>query len=289
MIDLHTHSTYSDGTVAPAPLIRLAEEAGLTAVALCDHDTVAGLPEFLSAARESAVEAVPGVEFSTDFGRQELHILGLFIEPEHYGAIDGYLRDTQAGKEESQRKLIRALQGAGIFLDYEKIRAGTPKGQVNRALIAAEMMRLGYVPSVKEAFHRWLSPSRGYYIPPRRVDVFDAIAFLKSIGAVVILAHAFLNVTEPELRAFLPRAKAAGLDGMETLYPKFTREQTLLAGQIAREFDLLHSGGSDFHGENKPDIRIGTGRGNISVPEAFLAELKARRDRDRIPDQIRKE
>ena len=289
MIDLHTHSTYSDGTVAPAPLIRLAEEAGLTAVALCDHDTVAGLPEFLSAARESAVEAVPGVEFSTDFGRQELHILGLFIEPEHYGAIDGYLRDTQAGKEESQRKLIRALQGAGIFLDYEKIRAGTPKGQVNRALIAAEMMRLGYVPSVKEAFHRWLSPSRGYYIPPRRVDVFDAIAFLKSIGAVVILAHAFLNVTEPELRAFLPRAKAAGLDGMETLYPKFTREQTLLAGQIAREFDLLHSGGSDFHGENKPDIRIGTGRGNISVPEAFLAELTARRDRDRIPDQIRKE
>ena len=277
MVDLHTHSTYSDGTVSPVVLIALAEEAGVSAIALCDHNTVAGLPEFLASAEGKRVEAIPGVEFSTDYGDTELHILGLFIQPEHYDAVNARLNEMLERKEQSNVSLIRALNGAGMCLNYEQIKAGTPEGNVNRAVIAAEMTRLGYTASVQEAFARWLSPEHGYFQPPRRLDVFETIRFIKTIGAVAVLAHPFLDLKEADdLRTFLGAAKAAGLDGMETRYSKFDAAQTCLAKQIAEEFGLLESGGSDFHGENKPDIRIGSGRGTLKVPDEFLTKLKTR-------------
>lgn len=277
MVDLHTHSTYSDGTVSPTTLLTLAEEAGVTAIVLSDHNTVAGLPEFMTAAKGKKVEAIPGIEFSTDYGDTELHILGLFIHPEHYDTINVRLNEMMARKEQSNVSLIRALNEAGMCLDYEQIKSGTPGGNVNRAVIAAEMTRLGYTETVQDAFARWLSPKHGYFQPPRRLDAFETIRFIKSIGAVAVLAHPFLNLKEAdELRTFLHEAKAAGLDGMETRYSKFDAVQTELAKQIAEEFELLESGGSDFHGENKPDIKIGTGKGTLDVPDEFLAKLKTR-------------
>lgn len=276
LCDLHIHSTYSDGTLSPRELIRLAEEKGISAVALCDHNTVSGLPDFLTAAACSAVEAVPGIEFSTDYGEKELHILGLFIKPQHYAAVTERLEQMLRRKEQSNLTLVEALQKAGIGLDYEAIKAGTPDGQVNRAVIAAEMVRKGYCASIKEAFSEWLSPRCGYYHPPRRLDVFGVIRFIKSIGAVAVLAHPFLNMEEPELRVFLRDAVAAGLDGMEVYYSAFSPEQTTLASQIAEEFGLLPSGGSDFHGANKPDIQLGTGKNNLCIPRSVLDDLAAR-------------
>ena len=221
MIDLHIHSTCSDGTLTPTQLIRLAEEIGLEAVALCDHNTVAGLPEFLSAAKDSPVEAVPGIEFSTDYRDRELHLLGLFIHPEHYAAVTELVDDMLRWKEESNLLLVKNLRAVGIHLDYAAIKAATPNGQVNRALIAAEMLRQGYCESIQDAFARWLSPKHGHFVPPKRLDVFDTIRFLKSIGAVAVLAHPFLNLKEEgPLREFLEQAKEAGLDGMEVYYPK---------------------------------------------------------------------
>lgn len=280
MIDLHTHSTFSDGTLTPSELIALAQEAGLSAIALCDHNTAAGLPEFLKAAEGSGVEAIPGVEFSTDWRGKELHILGLFIRPAHYAAVTALLEDMTAKKEASNIALCRALSKAGIPLDYAEIKAGTPGGQVNRAVIAARMVRGGYCASVKDAFRQWLSPKRGYYTPPERLDAFEAIRFIKSIGAVAVLAHPFLNLPEGELRVFLNEAKAAGLDGMETMYPLFDVDTTRAAKEIADEFELLHSGGSDFHGANKPDIRLGYGKGTLSIPAEVLTRLKKRRKND---------
>ena len=172
--------------------------------------------------------------------------------------------------------LCAALDRAGVHLDYAAIKAGTPTGQVNRAVMAADMVKKGYCDSVKEAFDRWLDPERGYYIPPRRLDAFEAILLLKSVGAVAVLAHPFLNLTEGELRAFLPRAVDAGLDGMETEYPKFDAQTTALAREMAKEFGLLPSGGSDFHGANKPDIRLGYGRGELRVPSQVLKDLEER-------------
>ena len=147
---------------------------------------------------------------------------------------------------------------------------------MNRAVIAADMVKQGYCASVKEAFAKWLDPELGYYVPPQRLDVFEAIRLLKSVGAVAVLAHPFLNLTAEELRVFLPQAVAAGLDGMETEYPSFDAETTALARSMAHEFGLLPSGGSDFHGANKPDIRLGYGRGELRVPKEVLDRLEER-------------
>ena len=272
--DLHVHSVFSDGTYTPAELIRAAEGLGLSALALCDHNTVAGLPDFLRAAGNSPVEAVPGAEFSADYHGTELHILGLFLQPRYFSQVTDLLKDSWQRKEESNRSLIAALCDAGYALDYEKIREGTPEGQVSRAHIAAAMVKKGYVTSIQEAFETVLSPKYGLYQPPKRLSVFAAIEFIRSIHAVPVLAHPFLNLNEEALRVFLRQAKAYGLGGMETVYSAYDRRTAETAASLAREFGLKQSGGSDFHGANKADIRLGSGRGNLSVPLRFLAELK---------------
>ena len=273
--DLHTHSHFSDGTFTPAQLLDAAEEARLSAIALCDHNTVLGLPEFLAAARGRGIEAVPGVEFSTDYRGTELHILALFIRPEHFGTVTERMEDLHRRKEQSNRELVAALNRAGYAIDFERIKSKTPRGQINRTHIAAELTELGYTASRKEAFATLLAPGHGYYNPPQRMDVFQMIGLIKSMGAASVLAHPFLNLKEePALRAFLGPAKEAGLDGMEILYPLYDAEQTRLAASLAAAFDLRPSGGSDFHGANKPDIRLGTGRGGLAVPLSFLDGLK---------------
>ena len=274
LCDLHVHSHFSDGTCSPAELIQLAEKAGLAAVALCDHNTVAGLPEFVAAGRESTVEAVPGIEFSTEYRGTELHILGLYVQAQHYAAVESLLKEALERKKQSNMTLVEKLSEQGLAVDYEAIRAEAG-GTVNRAVIGAYLTRHGFCSSMEEAFDRWLSLERGFYVPPKRPDSFETIRFIKSIGAVAVLAHPFLNLDEMQLREFLQQAE--GLDGMEVYYSKFTPEQTALAERVATEFGLTCSGGSDFHGSNKPDIHIGTGRGNLAVPLKALEELKKRR------------
>lgn len=274
--DLHTHSYYSDGTYSPAQLLAAAETAGLAAVALCDHNTVAGLPDFLEAAKGSSVEAVPGIEFSTDWQGTELHVLALFVQPRYFSAITHLMEEGQRRKEESNIALVESLRQAGLDITYSEIKAGTQNGFVNRAHIAAALTEKGYTGSIKEAFKQYLNPSAGFYVPPRRLTALEAIRFIKSIGAVAVLAHPFLNLDEPELREFLKAAVPCGLDGMEVLYPLFDGEQTRAAGSIAREYGLLASGGSDFHGANKPDIHIGVGKGELRVPLAYLERLRDR-------------
>ena len=276
LCDLHTHSTCSDGTLTPTELVKLALEKNLAALALTDHNTVAGLPEFLEAARGTELEAVPGIEFSVDYGDTELHILGLFVKPEHYGPITERVEDMLRRKEQSNIDLVKNLEQAGIFLSYEDIKAATTTGQVNRALIAAEMLRKGYVSSIQEAFSKYLKQSHGYYNPPKRPDAFETIRFIRSLGAVAVWAHPFLNLkTESAVREFLPEAREAGLQGMEVFYPKFDENQTALALQLAKEFGLQPSGGSDFHGENKPDIQLGSGKGSLFLPITLLEGLKS--------------
>ena len=275
--DLHTHSVFSDGTDTPEKLIELAVEAELSAVALCDHNTVAGLPHFMEAARGREVEAGPGVEISTDYADKELHILALFVTPEHYAAVTELLEEGDRRKEQSNIDLVAALNQAGYPLDYEEIKAKTPRGHINRAHIAAEMTALGYVESVQAAFKTLLSPKHGLYHPPKRIGAYDAIRFIKSIGAVAVLAHPFLSMDEALLRTFLPEAKACGLDAMEVYYSKYDAVTTALAMSIAQEHGVLPSGGSDYHGQNKPDIFIGSGRGDLRIPSCWLAALKNRK------------
>lgn len=274
--DLHTHSNFSDGTDTPTQLLNKAEAMGLSAIALTDHNTVSGLPEFLEAAKGRNVGAIAGVEFSVDYRGTELHILGLFIDEKYFGVIAQRMEDYHRRKEQSNRDLVDKLKKAGYAIDYEAIKTGTPGGQVNRALIAAELTRLGYTESIQKAFKQLLSPKCGYYVPPQRPDPFQIIRFIKSLGAVAVLAHPFLNLEEQPLREFLQEAVPCGLDGMETIYSTYDGQTTSLAKQVADDYHLLHSGGSDYHGFNKPHIQMGVGQGNLSVPHELMTALEKR-------------
>lgn len=280
--DLHTHSVFSDGTCTPAQLIALAEEAGLAAVALCDHNTVEGLNEFHKAAEGREIEAIGGVELSTEYQGQDLHILGLYIDPEFYGELTGMLEEVNRRKAQANRDTVERLAADGYALSYDEICAGTPGGHINRAHLAAALTAKGYVASISEAFDTLLSEKSGYYRVPRRISALDAIRYLKSIGAVALLAHPFFDLNEQELEEFLRQALPCGLDGMEVLYSTFSESEREIARRIADKYALVPSGGSDFHGANKPDISIGRGRGDLYVPVSFLEAVKMRKKRDKI-------
>ena len=277
MCDLHTHSTASDGSLTPTELVRAAEKAGLDAIALCDHNTVSGLREFLNAAKGSSVEAIPGCEFSSDYMGIDLHIIGLFIPEDQYDHIHAMLAQTQADKEQSNLDLVSKLAKDGYVIDYAAMRARAGNGFINRANIAQELVKEGYVPSVRDAFSQLLSVKGKYYTPPKRLDSFEVINFIKSIGAVAVLAHPFLNLKEEgQLRTFLDEAVKHGLDAMETIYTSYSDETTALAKKIAAEYSLKESGGSDFHGSAKPATALGVGKGNLRVPTEILRKLYMR-------------
>lgn len=275
LCDLHTHSVFSDGTYTPKELILSAAQMGLSAIALCDHNTVDGLPDFLSAAQDADIEAIAGAEFSVDYRGKELHLLGLYIPEVCFPAVSRLMEDVMARKMQSNLDLIHALNAAGYDIDYETIKNATPNHKFNRAHIAAELAQKGYTATIKEAFKKLLSPSAGYYKEPERISVWEMLDFIIEIGAVPVLAHPFLNLTETELTEFLPLATLHGLAGMECYYSTYDEETTEKSLALADRFGLKYSGGSDFHGSNKPDIQIGIGKGNLQIPYAWAAELKA--------------
>ena len=272
--DLHTHSAYSDGTWMPDELIAEAERIGLSAIALTDHNTVAGLPELFRAAKGKNVEAVGGVELSTDYGEVELHIVGLFIQEKHFDKIEALVAELGKRKNESNIALVAALNRGGYDVNLDEIKAKTPKKHINRAHIASALMEKGYVSSISEAFDTLLSKTGGYYTQPKRLDVFETIAFLKEIGCVSVLAHPFQELDEAGVRGFLEKAKPYGLHGMETEYAKYDDTTVQKAKQIAKEFGIKESGGSDFHGERRQGTYIGVGQGNLRIPKEFLDKLR---------------
>lgn len=272
--DLHTHSVFSDGTYTPAQLLEEAQARGLEAIALTDHNTVAGLPDFLAAAQGKNVEAIPGVEFSTDYEGTELHILALYLKPEHFSHVTELMAQYHRRKEQSNIDLVEKLNQAGYQISYDKIKSSTPEGQVNRALIAAELTALGYTASVKDAFSKLLREKCGYYTPPQRFTPREMLGIIRDLGAVSILAHPYLNLNEEQLHTFLLQAKNWGLQGMEVHYSTYDQATTEAAVKMADAFGLLYSGGSDFHGKNKPDIQMEKGRGELFVPEGWAAKIR---------------
>ena len=272
--DLHTHSTFSDGTESPAQLIQRAEQIGLGALALTDHNTIAGLKEFLAAPVHSDLKRICGVELSTDYCGRELHLVGLFLEPGIFGQLNDFLQQSNAQKEQSNRRLINQLNCAGYPLNYDALRAAH-RGSINRAVIAAELLRMGAVNSIREALRGLLSEQYGFYHPPKRIAALDAIRVLRDLRAVPVLAHPLISLTPPETGRFLQAAKPLGLAAIETRYASNTVWDTARSVALAKNHRLLESGGSDYHGANKPEIRLGTGTGNLCVPLSFAQNLAA--------------
>lgn len=272
--DLHIHSIFSDGTFTPTEIIKSAEKSGLKAVALCDHNTTDGLEEFLSSGENSPVTAIAGAEFSVDYNGIELHLLGLFLPKESFEKFSRLTKCANEHKEKSNLELIEALKSANIHLDYEEIKSKTPKGQVNRSHFAQVMMEKGYINSIAEGFETYLSKKSGFYREPKRISALEIINLIDTLGGAPILAHPFLNLNENQLREFLPLAKSSGLIGMECFYSTFTDDETALSLKLAKEFNILPSGGSDFHGYKKPDIELGVGKGNLKVPFEWAEAIK---------------
>ena len=272
--DLHTHSCFSDGTDTPARLIELAEGAGLSAVALCDHNNVDGLAEFLSAAEGRNIEAVAGCEFSVTYEGKELHLLGLYIPESAFGDVTALTLQAQKNKAESNARLIEALNKAGYDISYDDVKKLTPKGNFNRSHVGEVLTEKGYTASVDDAFKKILSEKSGYYKKPERYSVWQVLDFILSINAVPVLAHPFLNLDEERLVKFLPEAKKKGLAGMECMYSEYNAVTEKKAMQIAEGFGLKFSGGSDYHGKRKPGIKIAVGRGNLKIPYDWAVALK---------------
>ena len=281
-IDLHLHSNRSDGTLTPAEIITRAKDLGLTAVALTDHNTVSGLPAFLSAAEEQNVTAVAGTELSADYRGKEVHLLGLFIPTKHFDAVTDLTKSYLIRKEESNLLLVERLAADGYKVDYDAIRAATPDGNVNRALIAKALLAEGCVPSVKAAFDTLLGEGMGYYTPPVRLDFYDAIRFLRSIQTVPVWAHPLQHMDEPTVKEALPGAVHAGLVGLEVMHSSYDEATANRAKALADEFGLLYSGGSDFHGAVKPTVHMGVGTPNgitPNIPDEYFEALRERAGR----------
>ncbi|MBQ1567169.1 MAG: PHP domain-containing protein [Erysipelotrichaceae bacterium] len=271
--DLHCHSNFSDGTSSPSDLVKLAEAQGLSALALTDHNTSGGLKEFMEAGRNSKVITVPGCEFSTEWNRKEIHIVGLFFKEEYWQEIEDFVEMMHIAKRNSNERLLENLNRAGYQVSAQEAAALTDGDDFNRAHIARVLMAKGYVSSVAEAFDGLLKEGNGFYTPAKRITSIAAIRFIKVYGATAIMAHPLLNLTYSEMLDFLPEAKTAGLDAIETRYTEFDEEMTYNATRLAQNFGLKQSGGSDFHGRTKPGINMGTGRGNLSVPFTFYEDM----------------
>ena len=270
--DLHTHTNHSDGSYTPTELALAAKEKNLI-IALTDHNTVTGLPEFLKVADREGVTAIGGTELSTEYEGKEFHLLGLFIKPEYYEKVESLCTEFIKLKEKSNIDLCNKLGERGYHVDFSAVKARNVKGNANRAHIAAELIKNGYFISVREAFECVLDEKCGLYTPPPRLQLTDAIAFLKEIGAVPVLAHPLKEVSPERLREILPVLIGAGLAGIETMHSSYSDETIATSKQIAEEFSLLESGGSDFHGLVKPDVSLGTGRGNLEIPECIYTAL----------------
>ncbi|MGM0423576.1 MAG: PHP domain-containing protein [Thermodesulfobacteriota bacterium] len=276
-IDLHTHSSASDGTLSPAELVQEALSSGLKALALTDHDTTNGLQEARQAAQEQGLELIPGCELSVEFRQGQLHILGLWLpwEPRQLKSTLQNLRDKRHSRNE---RILAKLQNLGLDLEYGQVKELAGEASIGRPHIARVLLENGYVTSIQEAFDRYIGPQGAAYVPKDKLGPAEAIQVLRQEQATVILAHPYtLELPLPDLAREIQGFKELGLQGLEVYYPDHTQEQIRDYLQLAQDMDLLISGGTDFHGSVKPNIRLGVGRGDLELPYSLLQEIKQKR------------
>lgn len=275
MIDLHVHSNKSDGTCTPTELVHYAVEKGLSAFALTDHDTVEGLDEALQAAQGQPVTVIPGIEFSTAYEEKDIHILGLFIDyksPSFRSTLDEFIHS----RERRNEKMCQRMQEyADIDITYEKLLATFPGAVITRAHYARYLLDNGYVKSMPEAFDRYIGDHAPCYIPREKVTPAQAVKLVLAAGGIPVLAHPPLyRMSDARLNRLVAELTENGLAGIETIYSTYTAGEEVHMRSLANQYHLLITGGSDFHGSNKPDIDLGVGKGKLNVPDELLDALK---------------
>lgn len=274
MIDLHTHSTESDGTLTPEELMVLAAQTGLSAIALTDHDTISGLAYARPIAQKLKLELIPGIEFSTDYNGTEVHILGFFI-PEQDTGFNRQLQVFLENREQRNEKMAFLLQKEGFAITMDALIQEYPESVITRAHFARYLVEHGFVRDRETVFRKYLGDNCRCYVPREKITPFEAIHLIRSYGGLAFFAHPVLcHMNHDRLRYFIRDLKDAGLTGLEAIYSANTPGDERNMKKLAAEFDLLISGGSDFHGTNKPFIHLGTGKGNLHIPEELLTAMK---------------
>jgi len=284
-VDLHVHSTRSDGTLTPTQLVDYAMEKGLRAFALTDHDTADGIREATDYSEQLKTDAagqisakavptvIPGIELSTEYQGKDIHIVGLFIDYEN-PTFRKYLQDFVDSRTLRNEKMCALLQEAGFDISYEKLLEAFPNSVITRAHYAKYMLKQGYVKSIKEAFERYVGDRCPFFVPREKVTPVQAVELISEAGGLPILAHPILyHMSNARLDALVDELKNAGLVGIEAIYSTYSLGDERQIRDLARKYDLLISGGSDFHGANKPGLDLGTGYGKLFIPESILDDM----------------
>ncbi len=274
-IDLHTHSHFSDGTKSPAELVYLASISGVTALALTDHDTMAGVAEAMAVADEYDVEVVPGVELSVVHEEHVLHILGYYVDPLQKDMAEA-LAVLQKARDRRNEKIIVKLQDLGVDATLEELQSISGVGQTGRPHIARLLMDHGVVRSMPEAFDKYLAKGCRAYVGRFAYSAREAIAFIRAAGGLAVLAHPIqVDKTLSVLNSLLPLLKTYGLNGIETYYPSQKKKMQKRIRKFAEKSDLFLTGGSDYHGDIRPGTRLAGGH-NVYVPPELLEKMKER-------------
>lgn len=276
-VDLHVHSTASDGTFTPKEVVKLAAKSGLSAFALTDHDTVKGVDEAIESAKKLNLEVIPGVEISTRYKEKEIHIVGLFLDHHNSQLLTGLGNEIDIRNKRNQM-LIEKFNEYGFPVTMEKMHEMFPDSVITRAHFASYMAKKGYVKSTLDAFNRYLGEGMPLYVPRDKKSPEEAIKLITSAGGVAILAHPLLyHLTMGELRDLCIMLKELGLVGIESMYSTYKCFDELSVKNLAKEVGLLESGGSDFHGANKPHIKIGSGMGTLRISSEYMEKLRKAR------------
>ena len=278
MIDLQIHSTFSDGSLTPTELVKEAKAKGLSAIALTDHDTIDGLPEFMAAGKKDGVITVPGVEISVDIklpNHGHMHILGLFINP-YDKDLKSKLEFLRTERNKRAEKIIQKLNDLGLKVTLEELLAEAGEGSIGRPHIAKIMLRRGFVSTIQEAFNLYLGKGKPAYVDKVKFGEEEAIKMIKNANGLTILAHPHLMKYDSlqETQEKILALKTYGLDGLETYYSTMTEEYSQALVKFAQENQLVISGGSDYHGNNKDGIFMGIVDGQRNIPDSVYHNLK---------------
>lgn len=277
MIDLHTHTNISDGTLSPEAVVRRAREKNLSVIAITDHDIVDGVAEALRVGQEIGLRVIPGVEVSADSRAGAMHVLGYFIDHRDE-ALRQALKELRRYREERNPKIVRKLNDLGFDITYDEIKTKAGYGSVGRPHFAAVMLDKGYVSSIQEAFDKYLKAGAAAHVDKKRLTPANAIEMIHAAGGLAVMAHPIrLKLKdEADLEQLVRECVEHGLDGLEVYYSDHGPELTQQLLDLARRFDLLVFGGSDFHGQNKPHIDLGVGRGDLHIPASLLSAIERR-------------
>jgi 3',5'-nucleoside bisphosphate phosphatase len=273
-LDLHLHTTHSDGSCTPTEVVNMAHQAGVTALAITDHDIMTGVTEASTVGQQCGIEIIPGVEISSLVGNSELHILGYFLDQQDSDLLV-HLKTLRDARHRRNPQIIERLQALGVEITYDEVRTLAGTDSIGRPHIARVLMDKHIVTSAKEAFDRFLANGKPAYVPRELPSPAEAIGWIKAARGLAVLAHpTWVKVAERSLVDLVRQLKADGLDGVEVYYSTHAARQTREYLSLAQQLGLLVTGGSDFHGLTKPDIEVGIGKGTLHIPTSLLPKMK---------------